>query len=105
VRNGFTVSPGGNFVWGFQVFAHNRSSIPSIVIRLRDVTLICGTQKSNPQFVTINRFRQSRDKKLTGIDAGYVYQIAIAFDENDISPDPNSNAMEVAAHKKRKKQL
>ena len=96
---GLTVSPQQGNVWSYQLFAsrHTDFSVtrpPNIVIRLRDVQVEGeANARSSPQFITVSDFLIGGDF-VSNIHAGRVYHIPrIEFDEFDLSPRPNENAV------------
>ena len=82
------VSPSGNNVWSYQVFAQeeNSTTVPSLVIRLRDIVLQDGRMLPNPQFLIVELYEnESPFNRLTGINAGCVYRIpAVVFGVEDL---------------------
>lgn len=87
-------------VWGYNVFATTLgSTVPRIVIRLSNITTTpeSGITFAGPQFITVKGFKNGATP-LTAIKAGEVYNIAVgalAFDETNITPVPNVNAIDV----------
>ena len=98
-----------NNVWSFQVFAGNYhlppvnaaagTSVPRIIIRLSDVTLLNGYEFNRPQFLTIRDFRiYNTNTMLQYIRASRVYRIEagwLTFDENDLADVPNVQPLDV----------
>ena len=97
-----TVTPdnAGN-VWAYQLFAQTDASadattVPSIVVRIRDIRLRNGTQIQGARFLTI-RGIYTQSGVLEGIKSGIVYRFpagAIVFTERDLSPRPNENPID-----------
>ena len=97
-----TVAPDnvGN-VWAYQLFAQTDTSadattVPHIIIRMRDVTLRDGTAIQGSRFLTI-RGIYTQNGVLEGIRSGIVYRFPageIVFTERDLSPRPNENVID-----------
>ena len=97
-----TVTPDntGN-VWAYQLFAQvdaneDATTVPSIIIRMRDVTLRDGTQIQGSRFLTI-RGIYTQNGVLEGIRSGIVYRFPagkIVFTERELSPRPNENVID-----------
>lgn len=87
-----------NHVWGYNLFASEEgSTVPRIIIRLKNITTNNGTTIANPQFITVKGFVNG-DAALKGIRSGEIYSIAagsLSFDETQLTPVPNQNTIDV----------
>lgn len=85
-------------VWGYNLFASAEgSTVPRIVIRLKNITTNNGTEIADPQFITVKGF-VSGDAALQSFKSGEIYSIAagaLSFDETQLTPVPNQKTIDV----------
>ena len=76
-----------NGVWGYNLFT---SATPQIIIKFSEI-LINDQLLSDPQFVTINGFRDGFGKNITSIEGGMIYTISagdLVIKSEHFSPEP-----------------
>lgn len=85
-------------VWNYNVFATTAgSTVPRIIIRLKNFTTSNSSTISSPQFVSIKGLKEN-GTSLSAIKAGEIYSITagvLQIDETVITPNPNQSTIDV----------